>query len=274
MTIYRIAGIEIHAFTAWIAAGVFVGVAIVLGVAARRHQRLMPWLDAATNAVVGGLIGARAFHVWLNWAYFSVHTDQIIDFGSGGLDWHGAVVGGLLGAILVALASRIPLPPVLDAFALVLPVGVVATWLACAAANSAYGLEVRTLADFPSWLVIESPDVYGIVAPRLNLPPIGIALAAVMLIGVVALTAFGWLSGLRLWLALTFYSLGMAVIDFFRAEYVPTWLGRRADQVLDLALALAAILIFAVAAVLRARGQTAFLKRAKATPDGRGLVFR
>jgi phosphatidylglycerol:prolipoprotein diacylglycerol transferase len=266
MTIYRIAGIEIHAFTFWIAVGVVAGVAIVLGVAARRHQRLMPWLDAATNAVVGGLIGARAVHVWLNWAYFSAHTDQIIDFGNGGLDWHGAVAGGLLGATLLALASRIPLSSLMDAFALVLPVGAVATWLACAAANAAYGLEVRTLADFPSWLVIESPDVYGIVAPRLNLPPIGIALAVVVLIGVAALTAFGWLSGLRLWLALTVYSLGMAIIDFFRAEYVPTWFGRRADQVLDLALALAAILIFAVAAVVAMRAGT---RRVPARSQGR-----
>ena len=263
MTIYRIAGIEIHAFSFWIAVGVIAGIAIVLGVAARRHQRLMPWLDAVTNAVVGGLIGARAVHVWLNWAYFSAHTDQIVDFANGGLDWHGAVVGGLLSAILVALASRTPLPALLDAFALVLPVGAAVTWLACAAANAAYGLEVRTLADFPSWLVIESPDVYGIVAPRINLPPVGIALAGVVLIGVAALTAFGWLSGLRLWLALTAYSLGMALIDFFRAEYVPTWFGRRADQVLDLALALAAILMFAAMAVATRAGTQRVLRRGR-----------
>lgn len=102
-------------------------------------------------------------------------------------------------------------------------------------------------------LVTESPDVYGITAPRLNLPPVGIALAVIVLILIIVLTAFRWLTGLRLWLALTLYALGMAVIDFFRAEYVPTWFGRRADQVLDLAVAFGAILILAGIALLRRR---------------------
>ncbi len=246
--VYKLGPLEIRAFTAWIGSGVAVGIGIILLTALRRQQRLMPWFDAATNAVIGGVIGARAFHVWLNWFYFSAHTDQIIALNSGGLDWHGAVVGGLLGALLVAVASRLPFSPLLDAFALALPIGAITTWLACAATNAGYGLEVWTLADYPSWLVTESPDGYGIVAPRLNLPPIGIALAVIMLLLVIALAGLHRLAGLRLWLALSLYSLGMAVIDFFRAEYVPLWFGRRADQVLDLALSLAAILIFGVAA--------------------------
>ncbi len=262
--VYKLGPLEIRAFTAWIAIGVIIGIGIILGVAFYRRQRLMPWLDAATNAVVGGVIGARAFHVWFNWAYFSEHTDQVIAFHTGGLDWHGAVVGGVLGAILVGMASRTALSPLLDAFALALPVGAITTWLACASANSGYGLEVWTLADYPSWLVIESPDVYGIVAPRLNLLPLGIALAVLVLIVVAALTWFDLLAGARLWLALALYSVGMAVIDFFRAEYVPTWFGRRADQVLDLALALAAILIFGAVAVWRRRRAVVQLVRSPA----------
>jgi phosphatidylglycerol:prolipoprotein diacylglycerol transferase len=251
--VYQFGPIEIHAFTAWIALGVTAGIVITLGMARFRQQRLMPWLDACVGAVVGGVIGARAFHVWLNWAYFSAHTDQIAALSSGGLDWHGAVVGGLIGAASVALVRHVPLLPLMDAFALALPFGAMAGWAASAAANAGYGVEVWTLADYPSWLVTESPDIYGIVAPRLNLPPIGIVLAVVVLVLVVILTLLGRLGGARLWLALCLYSLGMGVISFFRAEYVPIWLGRRADQVLDLALALAAILIFGVVALLQRR---------------------
>ncbi len=257
--IYKLGSIEIHAFTAWIAAGVIIGIGVTLGIAIRQpaqRPRLMRWLDAALGAVIGGLIGARAFHVWLNWAYFSVHTDQIAAVTSGGLDWHGAVVGGLLGAILVALIRRVPLTALLDALALALPIGAIAVWMACAAANAAYGIEVRTLADFPSWLVTESPDVYGGVAPRLNLLPAGIILAVVVLGLALILTIIHWLVGLRLWLALALYALGMAVIDFFRADYVPTWFGRRADQMLDLGLAAAAILIFAIIALYRFIGKS------------------
>jgi prolipoprotein diacylglyceryltransferase len=251
--VLRLGPLEIRAFTAWIAGAVAVGLVIVLGVALRRQERLMPWLDTVIGAVIGGVVGARAFHVWLNWAYFSVHTDQIIDLGTGGLDWHGAVVGGLLFAVCVALFRHVPIGTLLDAFALALPVGAAAFWFACAVANSAYGLEVPTLADYPSWLVIESPDVYGIIAPRLNLLPIGIILALIVLAVVLVLTAFGWLEGIRLWLALALYSTGMGAIDFFRAEYVPMWFGHRADQVLDLALAFSAILIFALVALVGRR---------------------
>jgi phosphatidylglycerol:prolipoprotein diacylglycerol transferase len=256
--VYKLGPLEMRAFTAWIAAGVVIGIGIILSVAMRRQERLMPWFDAATNAVVGGVIGARAFHVWLNWSYFSAHSDQIIAFQSGGLDWHGAVVGGLLGALLVGLASRITLSPLMDGFALALPIGAMATWLGCAGANCAYGVEVSTLADYPAWLVTESPDVYGTIAPRLNLPVLGIALAVIVLVVVLALMAFERFAGARLWFALALYSLGMAAISFFRAEYVPTWFGRRADQVLDLALALGAILVFGIVALVHSR-RTALL---------------
>jgi phosphatidylglycerol:prolipoprotein diacylglycerol transferase len=251
--VYRIGSLEIHAFTAWIGIGVAAGIAIALGAAALRRERLFPWLDTSIGAAIGGVVGARAFHVWLNWDYFSAHTDQITMLSTGGLDWHGAIFGGMIGLVITARLRRVPLRPLIDALALALPIGAAATWMACGAANCGYGLEVQTLADYPQWLVTESPDVYGITAPRLNLPPVGILLAAIVLLVVVVMTALRWLTGLRLWLALTLYALGMAVISFFRAEYVPMWFGRRADQVLDLAVALVAILIFAGVALLRRR---------------------
>lgn len=251
--VYRIGSLEIRAFTAWIVLGVAVSIAITLGAAALRKERLFPWLDTSIGAVIGGVVGARAFHVWLNWEYFSAHTDQITMLNTGGLDWHGAIFGGMIGLVIAARLRRVPLTPIIDALALALPIGAAASWMACGAANCGYGLEVQTLADYPEWLVTESPDVYGITAPRLNLPPVGILLAIIVLVVVVVLTAFRWLSGLRLWLALTLYALGMAVISFFRAEYVPTWFGRRADQILDLAVAFGAILFFAGVALLRRR---------------------
>ena len=239
---------ELHTFTAWILAGAVVGIAIVLGTAAWRHEPITPWLDVILGSIVGGVIGARIVHVWLNWAYFSAHTDQIADYSTGGLDWHGALALGLFGALAVAAMRRIPMRPLVDAFALALPIMTISVWLASSVSASVYGVEVRTLADFPSWLVTESPDIYGSIAPRINLLPIGIALALVVLVLILALTALNKLSGLRFWLGLALYSLGLAVLDFFRAEYVPLWAGRRADQWLDATFALVAILIFGLLA--------------------------
>src|SRR5258708_21435558 len=131
--------------------------------------------------------------------------------GNGGLGWQGAVALGLAAAIIVAIVRHISIAALTDVLALALPIGAIAAWQGCGAATCGYGLEVRTLADFPSWLVVESPDIYGTVAPRLNLPPIGIALAVFVLVIVIALTALHWLRGSRLWLAIALFSLGMGL---------------------------------------------------------------
>jgi phosphatidylglycerol:prolipoprotein diacylglycerol transferase len=250
--VFNLGPLEIHAFTAWIMLGAALSMALILGMAARQQRRLMPWLDALIGAVIGGLVGARAFHVWLSWTYFSANTGEIFSLSSGGLDWHGALFGGLIGASLIGLVRRVPLSALMDAFALAVPIGAIAIWQGCAAANCAYGLEVRSLADYPAWLVTESADVYGTVAPRLNLLPPGIILAVILFAFITTLLPYGWLRGLRLWLALIVYGLGMALIDFFRAEYVPQWFGRRADQVLDLAVVLLAVIMFALVALRQA----------------------
>ncbi|MEP7285177.1 MAG: prolipoprotein diacylglyceryl transferase family protein [Chloroflexota bacterium] len=251
--VFKFASIELHAFTAWIMLGVAIGGAVLVISAARSRQRISPLLDVILAGVIGGIIGARAVHVWLNWGYFAAHTDQITDLANGGLDWHGAIVVGLAAALVVARLRGVSILLLVDGLALALPFGAMASWQACAAATCGYGVEVRTLADFPSWLVIESPDIYGTVAPRLNLPPIGIVLAVVILLLVVLLTVFNSLSGSRLWLVLALFAEAMAIIAFFRAEYVPLWFGHRADQILDFVVAFVSIVIFGVAAVLHRR---------------------
>src|SRR6266571_5212724 len=98
--VFKFGPLEIHAFTAWIMVGVAIGIALILIIAARRKEKINAWFDVIVAAVIGGVIGARIVHVWLNWTYFSAHTDQIAVYSSGGLDWHGAIVLGLLCAII------------------------------------------------------------------------------------------------------------------------------------------------------------------------------
>jgi prolipoprotein diacylglyceryltransferase len=257
--------LEIRAFSAWIGLGVGIAGIVVLAAAARAGQRLMLWLDTLVGALIGGLIGARAFHVWLNWAYFASRTEEILDLRGGGLDWHGAVVGGVLAAALVARWRHVPIRARFAALALVFPVLAVAVWQGCAQAACGYGIEVRSLADYPTWLVTESPDVFGVVAPRLNLPAAGTAIAVAILLLVAVWSALHLLRGLRLWLALIIYALAMAVLGFFRAEYAPVWFERRADQVLDLALAFLAVMVFAGTALAR-RAKTTVQQGVDTTP--------
>lgn len=228
-------GIEVRAFTFWIAAGAMFCTALIVG---RGTARAIAHLDVAVAAALCGAIGARAGHVALNWAYFAAHTSEIWSLSSGGLNWHGALIGCLFGALGMAQWRRLSTTHLRDSLALCLPIAALACWQACADAACGYGVEVRTLADYPSWLAIEAPDVYGILAPRLNVPLLGMFWS--LAIGGLALllTWRATLQGARLWLLVALYASGMAFLSGFRDEYVPYWFGMRADQALDLIIAL------------------------------------
>jgi prolipoprotein diacylglyceryltransferase len=224
-------------FARWIALGIFISLLVALMAARRRGARLLPVLDVSLAALVVGIIGARAGHVALHWEYFATASDEILRLSAGGLNWHGALLGALVGATLMAAIHRVDLLPLLDSAAFAVPILGAAIWLACSAANAAYGLEVRSLADYPAWLVVESADIYGMMAPRLALSVFGLLLSSIVLAGLLPLAGLDGLYGRRLWLALMQYGIGMALIDTFRADAVPLLGGRRADHLLDLAVA-------------------------------------
>lgn len=113
--------------------GLFIGIAIVVALqlfefqARRFAPRLLShprfwWLIAGT--VLGGVIGARAWHVATDW---QLYVDQPLDalrIWQGGLSIIGAVAGGLLacGALLRLLKIRAPFTLMADIVVFGLPV--------------------------------------------------------------------------------------------------------------------------------------------------------
>jgi len=237
--VVEVGPVVLHAYTAWLAGGILMG----LGVIAWRAHRSAPesvmcWLDVGIAGVVGGVIGARLLYVALNWEYFTDHTGEIAKISSGGMAWHGALLAGIPAVLVAARLRRVPLGPWTDAMALAWPLGLSAAWAACRQAGCGYGCEVRTLADWPGWLVEELPDVYGLVAPRLDVQLAGALFGEVLLLLALVLTWRDWLPGLRLWLVLALTGLGMALLGFFRADPARLLFHHRADQVFDLVLLL------------------------------------
>lgn len=203
--------------------------------------------DCGLGGLVGGVVGARVGHVLLNWHYFSDHSDEITRLSVGGLDWHGALIGGLLGIWVVSRWRRVAFAPLLDALTPLLPLLTLGGWLGCAVrhVHCAYGVEVETLALYPPLLVVESPDVYGIIAPRYNTHLFGTLLALVTLVLVGWLFWRDRLHGRRFWLVLALLSAGMFVIGLYRADSVLHVGALRADQLLDVAFMVVAA-IFSV----------------------------
>jgi prolipoprotein diacylglyceryltransferase len=258
--IVQLGSIEVRAFTAWVMLGVALCAALLVA-ALRGEVQPLHTLDVIIAGVAGGLIGARLGHVCLNWPYFADRIQQIVDVAGGGLDWHGAVVGGLIGVWLAAILRRVPLDELNNALALTLPIAGAAGWLASSAADAVYGLEVRTLTDFPTWAVVESTDIYGTLAPRLNLLPVGLTLCAVIAAVAAALWLTRALYGSRLWLLLAVFALGMGLIGFFRADYVPLWGERRADQWFDVWLGAGGVILFGTSSIYVARQRRTYKRR-------------
>ena len=216
-----------------------------LGFAAlRRGWRLGNLVDVCLAGFAGGLVGARFFHVLLQWTYFSDNLGEAFRLNTGGLDWHGAVFGGMIGLGLASRWRKLSIQALLDALTPALPLLALAGWIGCYAVACGYGAEVDTLAHYSPLAASEIPDIYGIVAPRYNSQIFGIGLALVLLLITSVLLWRNWLYQRRFWLVLELLSVGMFVIGFYRGDSIPFLVGFRADQWLDGFLTVAGIIGF------------------------------
>lgn len=222
--------IAIHSYTALIALAVMAFATRWLWSVApsARGQHADVLLIALASAIVAG----RASHVVLHWAHFAYYPDEIWRPQAGGLEWHGAFLGAWAGLTIGARWRGIPQVRS-DMLAPALPLIACAAWCGCAVASCAYGAEVPTLATYPSYLVWESTDVYGIPSPRFNVQGLGAVLSALLWMLMCFLGWRGLFPARRLALSLLFFSALMLALGFLRADYIPRFANLRADQWLD-----------------------------------------
>jgi phosphatidylglycerol---prolipoprotein diacylglyceryl transferase len=243
-------------FTLFLALATLAGAVLAL----RRTANPGAAADVYLAASIGAIVGARLFHVLLNWDYFAEALNEAANISLGGLDWHGAVVGGSVGLYggvrirNVAARKRDLSPPLrfsdlLDSLTFVLPLLGLGGWWGCLAANCGYGAEVDNLSNYPSWAVSERGDVYGIAAPRYDTQAFGLILSLFILVLVILVFWRGWLRHRRFWLTLALFCMGMFAIGVFRGDHVMMFAGIRGDQILD-------VLVFASAAAILSRPLT------------------
>ncbi len=227
-------------YTSLIGIGIMLGLAVMIQ-RTRGVYRAGKIIDVGLAGVIGGVIVARAVHVWVHWTYFQAHTDEITRLRAGGLDWHGAVIGALLAMVLMARMRGVMFRRLLMPMALVLPLVGLMAWWGCYEAQCSYGAEVENLSYHPAWQVWEAPDIFNISAPRYRTQQIGMALSIGLLIlaGSVTLytrrrkrhypALFGFM--------VIVFSAGMFMIGDLRGDAVPIIAGLRADQWLDIGVA-------------------------------------
>ncbi|MBN1284197.1 MAG: prolipoprotein diacylglyceryl transferase [Anaerolineae bacterium] len=244
----RIGSITLCSYTALIGLGAVIGIGLLAWRGHRLQRRAVAWLDVGIAGAAGGLIGGRLLHAALNWNYFRANPAEILQFWTGGYEWHGALAGALLAGYVAAHVRRVPPGLLAAAAAPALPIFTALAWGGCLLSNCGYGQEVRSLADFPAPLVAELPDRYYTVAPRFNTQLFG------MVWSMITLAAALWLvrgdaalDAKSFWRVLAIYSLGHLLIAFLRADPMPAIGPLRLDQGFDVV-----VMVFCAAAMLSA----------------------
>ncbi|HZY43863.1 MAG TPA: prolipoprotein diacylglyceryl transferase family protein [Anaerolineae bacterium] len=229
-------GITIGSYAALLDLGLIVA-SIVVWIEARRWQiRSAIWLDAILAAITIGVVAARLGYAAINFSYFKDHLYEIPRIWDGGLNWQAGLIGGSIGAWLIAHRQKDQSPmKILDLLAIGVPIGIALGWIGCYLAAAAYGKEM-----FPGqplyFISIDAPDQYGSINPRWPSQLFG-ATWALVVFGLLALTRNKkWPDGMRFWIFMTLYSLGAFLIGFMRADDMPIISGWRLDQILDGAL--------------------------------------
>ena len=92
--------INIYWYGLFIILGVLVAITVAIYLAKLHNIKSEAIIDLAVWLIVGGLIGARLYDIFLEWPYFSAHPLDIIKIWQGGLAIHGAIVGGCLALYL------------------------------------------------------------------------------------------------------------------------------------------------------------------------------
>jgi len=103
------------------------------GLDADRVQSLAVW------AVIGGLVGARLFHVADRWELYADHPLRILNIWEGGLAVYGCLIGGVLTGLAYAVRHGLPVWRLGDAAAPGMILGQAVGRLACIPNGDAYG---------------------------------------------------------------------------------------------------------------------------------------
>ena len=71
-------------------------------------------LDVILGGAIGGIVGARAYYVILQWDYYGQNLSQIFNTRSGGMAIYGGLIGGVLIGLLMCKIRRVKFLPALD----------------------------------------------------------------------------------------------------------------------------------------------------------------
>jgi phosphatidylglycerol:prolipoprotein diacylglycerol transferase len=107
--------------------------------------------DLLLGALIGGIVGAKLYYVFLNWD-LTVQDPLGMLFSRAGLVWYGGFLGGAAGVILMIRRRGEEIPPLADALAPALALGYAVGRIGCFLVGDDYGRPTD------SWVGIAFPQ--------------------------------------------------------------------------------------------------------------------
>jgi prolipoprotein diacylglyceryltransferase len=181
------------------------------------------YVDAGVFALFIAVIGSRAAYVAINWGYYTSHPGEIYQVWLGGLSGVGALAGGVLAVLILALVWKFPAGLLADILFPLAGTLCITSWLGCWVATCAYGAPSTAWWALPGW------DEWGVLASRLPIQLIGAILTLVLLWLIDQSSKHMPVAGLSADIGLFGISSVIFALSYFRADPVPIWHGLRLE---------------------------------------------
>jgi phosphatidylglycerol:prolipoprotein diacylglycerol transferase len=199
------------------------------GISSEQIISLAPWV------VVGGLVGARLFHVIDRWDIYAGNPLQIFMVQQGGLAIWGGLAGGFIAVIIFAKLKKISLGRLADTMVPALLVAQIIGRFACIINGDASG----SATNLPWGFIYINPgamipgDLFGV--PTHPYPVYEMLWNLAGLAMVLRLRRYLKTDGLLFLSYLSFYAIGRFVLTFVRRETIWLW-GLQEAQVIAVAI--------------------------------------
>jgi phosphatidylglycerol---prolipoprotein diacylglyceryl transferase len=201
------------------------GASLGLGWSLRRAPSEQEGLlvNAGLASLLGSLLGGRMLFMATHQLYYQQNPEELINLPVGGLEWVGALGGGILFLALFARFAKQPLGMLADGLLPLLTAVTISLWLGCWSEGCAYGARADT------WWAIRSPDEWGGLEKRFPVQPLGALLSLACIWAIDMLPWERLPEGSVGSLGLLGVSVVSFTLSFWRADPSPAWLGVRLD---------------------------------------------
>ena len=245
--IFSFGNLSIYWYGLFIVSGILAGLFVSMKLAKKFGIDQNKIFDLAFWLIIGGIIGARLYHIALELPYYSQHLSQIVKVWQGGLAIHGAIIAGVILLYFFARKEKINFWLLAGIFTPGIALGqAIGRWgnyfnqeLFGKPTNLPWGIPIDLMNRPNDYL---SADFFQ---PTFLYESLGdLAIFAILLIIALKLAKKKIINNKILILSyLILYSILRFAMEFFRTDYTPLVFGIRWPQIASVLIIIAAVAI-------------------------------